>query len=83
VPEAEAPDGEAVTEPDAEASVFEVELAVDPEVLIPVFAEVFVFRVLLQFASIMAKGNTKNAFFITWSFYIRTVMKMMPKSLNL
>jgi hypothetical protein len=57
-----------VPEPDAEALVLAP--AVDAEALIPVLEEVLVvLRVLLQFASRIASGNTKNVFFITSLFY--------------
>jgi len=44
---------------------------VSEDALIPELADVlFVLRVLLQLASTIASGNTKNTFFITWSFCI-------------
>jgi hypothetical protein len=46
-------------------------LAVVSEALAPEpVVELLVLRVLLQFTSTMARGKTKKAFFITWSFFI-------------
>ncbi|GEO12189.1 hypothetical protein [Segetibacter aerophilus] len=61
------------TEPEADASAFVPVPVVDAEALIPEFADVpevlLVFRVLLQFTNSMARGSTRNVFFIKWSFY--------------
>jgi hypothetical protein len=61
------------TEPEADASAFVPVPVVDAEALIPEFADVpdvlLVLRVLLQFTNNMARGSTRNVFFIKWSFY--------------
>jgi hypothetical protein len=61
---------EAAIDPEADPSAF-TPAPVVVEAFMPELADVlFVLRVLLQFASTIASGNTKNTFFITWSFLI-------------
>ena len=60
-----APEPEEAIEPEVEPPAFISVEAVEAEALMPVLVDVLlVFRVLLQFASKIARGNTKNVFFI-------------------
>jgi len=72
--------------PELEASVVpepETPVVVAVDALIPVLEEVLVvLRVLLQFARKIARGSTKNVFFITGLFIISTPHQNSAKNVR-